>query len=97
MKLFGRKKRVDPVETEVKPHPLRVMENHHARRREEKNILTAEEQAAIAWRQDYDRQQSEAYAKKQGCGRCIRGVVSFRIGKEVGSASCNCSFSKPVA
>ena len=97
MPLFGRKKRVDPVGAEVKPHPLRVMDNHHAREREVVVTLTPEEQAAISWRQDYDRRRTEAFANQQGCGKCIGGVVSFRIGKEVGSASCNCSFSKPVA
>lgn len=54
--------------------------------------LTPEEAEALSWREDYDRRRVEALANGWGCGRCIKGVVHFKVmGKAVDTTPCNCS------
>lgn len=95
MRFIGKGKRLEE-NTTSKGHPRFVAQGDgHVRPQpvRESPTVTPEEQAALSWRQDYDRRRAEAFANGQGCGRCISGVVSFlsAVGEVVGTAKCSCN------
>ncbi len=98
--LFGRKK---AGASPIGEHERRVVTDGHKivplPPREVKRVqLSPEEEAEIVWRSSYDRERVQAVADRESCGRCINGVVSFKVvGQPAGTTPCNCDLAKGVA
>lgn len=68
-------------------HPRFVVgDDHHPK---QLKVLDPETARLSEWRRVYDEQRQIAFEVRQGCGRCIGGVVYFGPA-ESDHASCNC-------